>query len=488
MEPVLTVREAASALRTTPDAIYRRIRRGTLPVVRDGARVLVPEAAIVAILGGDRQVPSSTQRSSVGPRGLSEPRMHDEHRTTCTPTRESFFSIVPCTKGTAKFTVNFYLHTGGKKPHHVRRRSPHDGKPDTRRWAAQVLAELLREATTSTSAPQTTKGVTVRDACDRWLATQERDVRNKARHVSRLLDVWGGDTLIDALDHEAVISVPAKLAKPRGAKATERSARRRPTQSGRRRPKGCGLQAGTTRAICQTANRIISFAAEMGWRRPAKVPLPTVPIGDAEWFTLNELRAILDVSGRWRLAYLIGARCGLRRGELVELRWSDVQGAVLRVARAYKLDDSTRMWIVGPTKSKKPRTVKMPPDVVEALEEERAARRPSRDDLVLVTDREERVPPWVLSEMVLAHARAAGIDRHGIGCHTLRHTFCSHLAQGGARAGAIQRLAGHASLRTTERYMHLAPSDLDDAVSCLPPLSLSLQKPCRNSRSQRSTP
>lgn len=171
VQPVLTVREAASALRTTPDAIYRRIRRGTLPVVRDGARVLVPEAAIVAILGGDRQLPSSTQRCSSGPRGLSEPRMDiDNHRTTCTPTRERFFSIVPCTKGTAKFTANFYIFTSGNKPHHVRRRSPHDSKPDTRRWAAQVLAELLREATTSTPPSQVLSG-RAKPASDRHLKT-----------------------------------------------------------------------------------------------------------------------------------------------------------------------------------------------------------------------------------------------------------------------------------------------------------------------------
>ena len=43
----------------------------------------------------------------------------------------------------------------------------------------------------------------------------------------------------------------------------------------------------------------------------------------------------------------------------------------------------------------------------------------------------------------------------------LRHTFCSHLAMRGAPARAIQELAGHADLSTTQRYMHLSPAALE---------------------------
>ncbi len=44
------------------------------------------------------------------------------------------------------------------------------------------------------------------------------------------------------------------------------------------------------------------------------------------------------------------------------------------------------------------------------------------------------------------------------GVHILRHTFCSHLAMRGAPARAIQELAGHQDLTTTQRYMHLSPA------------------------------
>jgi site-specific recombinase XerD len=53
------------------------------------------------------------------------------------------------------------------------------------------------------------------------------------------------------------------------------------------------------------------------------------------------------------------------------------------------------------------------------------------------------------------------------GVHLLRHTFCSHLAMRGAPARAIQELAGHQDLSTTQRYMHLSPAALDAAIRLL---------------------
>ena len=51
--------------------------------------------------------------------------------------------------------------------------------------------------------------------------------------------------------------------------------------------------------------------------------------------------------------------------------------------------------------------------------------------------------------------------------HILRHSFCSHLAMRGAPARAIQELAGHQDLGTTQRYMHLSPAALDVAIRLL---------------------
>lgn len=61
--------------------------------------------------------------------------------------------------------------------------------------------------------------------------------------------------------------------------------------------------------------------------------------------------------------------------------------------------------------------------------------------------------------------KRAGVKYEGI--HVLRHTFCSHLAMRGAAAKAIQELAGHKDLTTTQRYMHLSPAATVNAIRLL---------------------
>jgi len=51
--------------------------------------------------------------------------------------------------------------------------------------------------------------------------------------------------------------------------------------------------------------------------------------------------------------------------------------------------------------------------------------------------------------------------------HTLRHSFCSRLVRKGVQFGKVQKLAGHKAIATTLRYSHLAPSNLDDAITVL---------------------
>jgi site-specific recombinase XerD len=55
-------------------------------------------------------------------------------------------------------------------------------------------------------------------------------------------------------------------------------------------------------------------------------------------------------------------------------------------------------------------------------------------------------------------ALATGRKPKHVGPRVLRHTFCSHLAMGGTPVTA-QQLAGHRDLATTQRYMHLSPSN-----------------------------
>jgi site-specific recombinase XerD len=83
---------------------------------------------------------------------------------------------------------------------------------------------------------------------------------------------------------------------------------------------------------------------------------------------------------------------------------------------------------------------------------------------VLCNDQGQPLTQKVVQVMMRRAARKANVK---LGVHILRHTFCSHLAMRGAPARAIQELAGHQDLATTQRYMHLSPAALDAAIRLL---------------------
>lgn len=65
---------------------------------------------------------------------------------------------------------------------------------------------------------------------------------------------------------------------------------------------------------------------------------------------------------------------------------------------------------------------------------------------------------WKIADNLRANSNLASNERH---------TFCSHLSMRGAPARAIQELAGHKDLSTTQRYMHLSPSAIENAIRLL---------------------
>jgi integrase len=150
----------------------------------------------------------------------------------------------------------------------------------------------------------------------------------------------------------------------------------------------------------------------------------------------------------------VAAYAGLRRGELVALRWRDVDfvGRKLVVRRALSGETEVRS-----TKSRRARQVPLPDQAAGALE--RLSHRgefTGPDDYVFANRFGRRLDPSALRRRFERARDAAGLEP--LRFHDLRHTYGSLLVAGGIDLPSVKAAMGHSHITTTERYLHARPA------------------------------
>ncbi len=149
----------------------------------------------------------------------------------------------------------------------------------------------------------------------------------------------------------------------------------------------------------------------------------------------------------------------LRNHALLELLYA----SGLRVGEAVSLDLADLDLVTGSVrvtgKGRKTRIVPVGEYAQEALRAYLAAGRPrlgtgQDPSAVFLNARGRRLGQRGMRGLVHRAARAAGVGGR-VTPHTLRHSFATHLLDGGADLRAVQEMLGHARLATTERYTHL---------------------------------
>jgi integrase len=224
----------------------------------------------------------------------------------------------------------------------------------------------------------------------------------------------------------------------------------------------------TVNNVLTVLNTMLKKAVEWGAieRLPCAIRLLPIPPASAPFHDFDEFEQLVE-SARKRdfdayLVVLLGGEAGLRRGEMTALEWGDVD------LKKRQLCVQRSVW-KGHTETPKGGRLRYVP-LTRRLTAALQAARDLRGPLVFCDREGKPLNEKIIADHVDHAARAAKLKNRGV--HVLRHTFCSHLAMRGAPARAIQELAGHADLRTTQRYMHLSPAALDAAIRLLDSLTV----------------
>ena len=190
-------------------------------------------------------------------------------------------------------------------------------------------------------------------------------------------------------------------------------------------------------------------------------PAPKTSAGSIDFYDFDEYERLVTAAKRIdvnaHLVVLLGGDAGLRAGEMRALQWTDVS----LDKRQLRVERNDWQGHITTTKGNRLRHIPMTGRLAESLR----AHRHLRATRVLCRADASGLTESALSEAVRRAARLANLRCNGP--HMLRHTFCSHLAMKGVPARAIQELAGHRDLSTTQRYMHLSPSAVVDAIRLL---------------------
>ncbi len=181
--------------------------------------------------------------------------------------------------------------------------------------------------------------------------------------------------------------------------------------------------------------------------------------------TFDEIAVIIDaMPDRLRLLIVLAAFVGLRQGELLELRRSDVDGVTGRISVTRKVDKDVVPGAAGacskcgrvissPKTASGVRTVHVPPPFLPMLQKhllEHTAAGPS--GLLFPGDRADHMSVRFLMDRYRPARSAAG--RPDLTIHHLRHTALTLAGQHGATAAELQARAGHASQAAMAIYQH----------------------------------
>lgn len=165
----------------------------------------------------------------------------------------------------------------------------------------------------------------------------------------------------------------------------------------------------------------------------------------------------------------------MRRGEVLGLRWSDVDltSGEARITQTLQAT-ADGMCFVPPKTHRSARTIALPPFVLDALKQQRSRQGARRlaagtawQDFDLVVDRGDGapLPPWAISQRFRSLMSKSGID---LSFHGLRHAHASLMLEAGIHLKVVSERLGHSNIGiTADLYTHMAKALDQEAAAKL---------------------
>ena len=230
-----------------------------------------------------------------------------------------------------------------------------------------------------------------------------------------------------------------------------------------------GLSAKTVRNINQVISSALDFAVAQKIipENPCKaVALPKVEHKEMQTIPAEQLQAFLQeakATGVYEM-YYIELATGLRRGELLGLKWTDIdwQNGIFKVRRQIARVDG--QIVEAPLKTKNSyRTVTISQQAIEVLKQQKEK---TNDEYVFPSPNGGPISPDSVNNMLKRVLARAGIPK--VRFHDLRHTFATIALQNGVDIKTVSGMLGHFSAGfTLDTYAHVTTAAQKEAADTM---------------------
>ncbi|MCP4308844.1 MAG: site-specific integrase [bacterium] len=365
-----------------------------------------------------------------------------------------------------KETVNWYVVVDLGRDANGKRRQKWHGGFRTRKEAEVARTKIVGDLHEGTYT-EPTKLTLQEWVDDRWLPIVQTQVkpstfesyrRNMGHHV---LPTLGGRSIRDIGPNQLNALYTELLT------------------SGRRNGPG-GLSPKTVRYIHTIVHKALADAVDAGLlvtnvAERAKPPRPRAAAPTALRFWMpEELRCFLDLVAEHRLeaAWHVSAMTGMRRGEVLGVRWADVDLAAARIHVRQAIVSVAYKLVVSTPKNHRARVIDLDPGTVDQLRlhqkrqiEERAEWSDDYQDGDLVFCKENGEPLHPQTYTQAFERLIAKTDLPKIRLHDLRHTHATIALRAGVPPKVISERLGHESPGfTLKQYAHVIPGMQADAA------------------------